>query len=332
MILAEKIISLRKKNEWSQEELAEQLGISRQSVSKWESGASIPDLDKIIRMSELFDVSTDYLLKDMLEEEQPSETEAADGSLHTVEVEEASVFLRESREFAMKIANAVTLFILSPVTLLFLGALSEQNFAGAIRVTEEFAGGIGIVVLLILVAIGVAVCIFTGIGFSRYDYLDKEEIVLKYGVEGIARKKRNDFAQTYKKNITFGVVMIILGLLPMFIAVAFQASDFWMVVTVDVLLICIAIGVHQLIWAGMIQDSFNKLLQEEDFSSESKKFKKRTEIFSGIYWCLVTAVYLGISFYWMNWDRSWIIWPVAGVSYAVFQGILRLVFEKQSNN
>ena len=75
MILAEKIILLRKKNEWSQEELAEQLGISRQSVSKWESGASIPDLDKIIRMSELFDVSTDYLLKDSLEEEQPSETE-----------------------------------------------------------------------------------------------------------------------------------------------------------------------------------------------------------------------------------------------------------------
>ena len=64
MILAEKIAYLRKQKEWSQEELASQLDISRQSVSKWESGASIPELDKIIGMSHIFDVSTDFLLKD----------------------------------------------------------------------------------------------------------------------------------------------------------------------------------------------------------------------------------------------------------------------------
>ena len=64
MILAEKIALLRKQCGWSQEGLAEQLGVSRQSVSKWELGSSIPDLDKIIRMSELFGVTTDYLLKE----------------------------------------------------------------------------------------------------------------------------------------------------------------------------------------------------------------------------------------------------------------------------
>ena len=69
MILGEKIIRLRKQREWSQEELASQLGISRQSVSKWESGASIPDLDKIIKMSSLFGVTTDYLLKEEIEED-----------------------------------------------------------------------------------------------------------------------------------------------------------------------------------------------------------------------------------------------------------------------
>ena len=58
MILGEKIIQMRKQKEWSQEELASQLGISRQSVSKWESGASIPELDKIVSMSRLFGVST----------------------------------------------------------------------------------------------------------------------------------------------------------------------------------------------------------------------------------------------------------------------------------
>lgn len=50
---------LRKKYGWSQEELAERLDISRQSVSKWESGASIPDLERIVGMSQLFGVTTD---------------------------------------------------------------------------------------------------------------------------------------------------------------------------------------------------------------------------------------------------------------------------------
>ena len=66
MILADKIIQLRKKSGWSQEELAAQMGVSRQSVSKWESGQSIPDLDKILKLSALFNVSTDFLLKDEL--------------------------------------------------------------------------------------------------------------------------------------------------------------------------------------------------------------------------------------------------------------------------
>ena len=68
MILADKIIQLRKKNGWSQEALGEMLHVSRQSVSKWESGLSIPDLEKILKMSEIFGVSTDYLLKDEIED------------------------------------------------------------------------------------------------------------------------------------------------------------------------------------------------------------------------------------------------------------------------
>ena len=68
MILADKIIENRKKNGWSQEELAEKLGVSRQSVSKWESAQAIPDMKKILQLSEVFGVSTDYLMKDEIEE------------------------------------------------------------------------------------------------------------------------------------------------------------------------------------------------------------------------------------------------------------------------
>ena len=71
MIFADKLIALRKKAGWSQEELAQQLNVSRQSVSKWEGAQSVPDMDKVVMMSRLFGVSTDFLLKDELEEETP---------------------------------------------------------------------------------------------------------------------------------------------------------------------------------------------------------------------------------------------------------------------
>ena len=68
MIFADKVVQLRKKSGWSQEELAQQLNVTRQYVSKWEGEQSVPDIDKILQMGRMFGVSTDYLLKDELEE------------------------------------------------------------------------------------------------------------------------------------------------------------------------------------------------------------------------------------------------------------------------
>lgn len=68
MKLFVKIQQLRKQNGMSQEKLAQLLGVSRQSVSKWESGQSLPEIDKIIQLSNIFEVTTDYLLKDVPEE------------------------------------------------------------------------------------------------------------------------------------------------------------------------------------------------------------------------------------------------------------------------
>jgi len=71
-MLGEKIMNLRKQKHWSQEELANRLEISRQAVSKWESGQSVPDLERIIQLSELFDVTTDYLLRQQPEKKNHS--------------------------------------------------------------------------------------------------------------------------------------------------------------------------------------------------------------------------------------------------------------------
>ncbi len=68
MKFCDKLVELRKEKGYSQEQLSYCLGVSRQSVSKWEAGASMPELSKLIQLSEIFDVTVDYLVKDQIEE------------------------------------------------------------------------------------------------------------------------------------------------------------------------------------------------------------------------------------------------------------------------
>ncbi len=330
MILAEKIMILRKKCGWSQEELAEQLGISRQSVSKWESGASIPDLDKVIKLSALFGVSTDYLLKDELEEVCFSETnDDGEENGRSVSVEEANAFMTDTRDFAKKVAPAVSLCILSPICLVYLGALSELT---NVSITENMAGSIGVIVLLVMIAIAVGIFIISGMKIGKYEYLEKENINLQYGVEGIVRKNKEGFEKTFQSCIAFGVVICILGVVPIFIAAAFEASDFICAICVCILLAVLACGVCMIVWSSIIYGSFVKLLQQGDYTRENKEVNRKTSFFPGIYWCVVAAIYFAVSFPENSWDKTWLVWPIAGVLFAAIYGIIKAIAQNDRKN
>lgn len=91
---SEKVLELRRREGLSQEQLADRLGVTRQSVSKWESGAAVPELGKLIALSEMFSVSVDYLVKDRLEEpERPAEVSASNARLEE-RVEEISRYVQ----------------------------------------------------------------------------------------------------------------------------------------------------------------------------------------------------------------------------------------------
>lgn len=321
MILGEKITQLRKQQDWSQEDLAGQLGISRQSVSKWESGASIPELDKIVSMSRLFQVSTDYLLKEEMEADalsalpQKEETEP----LRSVSLEEATAFLDLTRKTAAKTAFGVACCILSPAFLILLCGLSE--FGAGNRLSENAAGSLGMTVLLLMVAVGVAILVSNGMRLEKYDYMEKEPFTLQYGVAGIVEKRKEQFAATYRRCITVGVTLCIIGVVPLLL---FGPSDEAVaaIVCIPALLCFVAVGVFLFVWAGAIHGSFDKTLQIGDHTPEKKELGQRMSFFAGAYWCISLAIYIGISLYVENWHKSWIIWPVAGVLFAAFYKIL----------
>lgn len=90
MDLAEKILTLRKSMALTQEQLSEKLNVSRQSVSKWESGQTVPELNKIIELSSIFEVSTDYLLK-------PSELDELSVKTEILEKQQQQMLKREQK-------------------------------------------------------------------------------------------------------------------------------------------------------------------------------------------------------------------------------------------
>lgn len=313
MILADKIIEERKKNGWSQEELASKLGVSRQAVSKWESAGSIPDLQRILQMSELFGVTTDYLLKDEIEEERLNEY--VETKTIKVSMEEANQYLDMKSRGSKIVANATSLCILSPVPLIVVGKMTE----------DHTLVGFGLVFLLILVAIAVYLFVNYGLHESHMQHLEKESFETEYGVSGMVRERREQYESTFTRNIAIGVVLCILSVIPTIMAGVMEVEDYMSGISVGLLLIIVSIGVNILIRADMIKSSYDTLLQEGEYTKEEKHLKKKTDDFSGAYWCLVVVIYLGWSFSTNNWKMTWIIWPVAGVLYAAVLGIVKMI-------
>lgn len=323
MILADKIIRLRKKNGWSQEELADKMKVSRQAVSKWEAAQTTPDLEKILQLSNMFGVTTDYLLKDELEDEEF--TDGADETpTRKITLSEANEYLEQRKDAAIKIASATFLCIISVVPLFLLIALSECMSS---PITEKLAVGIGMVALFLMVT--VAVIIFIRVGFKNapYEFLEKEPFETEYGVIGLAKEKQKNYRHTYVKYNITGACACILSPLPL-ICAALSEKGLLVMLMICVTLLTVAIGVIFFIVAGVRWASMQKLLKEGEFSDKGKRKSKIAEAIGTAYWLLATAVYLGWSFLTNNWHITWVIWPIAGVLFAVVELICNLVLEK----
>lgn len=326
MILADKIIDLRKKNGWSQEELAEKLGVSRQSISKWEGAQSVPDMNRILAMSDLFGVSTDYLLKDALEAERPAEIPTdndSDEPLRRVEMEEANDFLRTRIVAAARIALGVALCILSPIVLILLEVAQEY---GLLALTENQATGIGAVVLFLCIGAALPLFITSCMRLSKFDALEKQALDTAYGVDGMVRERREQYAPTHTRLLVLGIVLCVLSVLPIFLMLLFfgDDNDFAMACGAAALLAIVAAGVYMIVRTCVRQAGYGILLQDGEYSPARKAENRRNEPISAVYWALALAIYLAWSFITMQWQTTWIVWPIAGVLYGVVEAVLRL--------
>ena len=138
MTIGEKIQNLRKQRGMSQEQLAEALGVSRQAVSKWEAGQSVPDIDKIISICDYFGVTTDYILRNA--ETTQSQHEVAQNAYNMSE-KELDENIKKKQRSALLLAIAIVLYILCVVPVIII-----ENDVGTVLMFVMVAVATGIIV------------------------------------------------------------------------------------------------------------------------------------------------------------------------------------------
>ena len=339
MILADKIIRLRKKNGWSQEELAEKMNVSRQAVSKWESAQTIPDLDKILKLGELFGVTTDYLLKDEIEDEEFTD-DISDSTVKRISIEEANSYLEQRKRASWKIAFATFLCIVSPITLIIFGALSELSSFG---VSETAAGAVGLVVLFAFVLCAGPIYIFCGFKNEPYAFLDKKvPFELEYGVKGLVTERKKSFRDAYVRWNIIATCICIFSPIPLIVS-GFLDNELLCVLMLAVTIILAGIGACIFIVVGVQNASMQKLLKEGEFTEKEKKRTSVKEAVGFAYWGVLTAIFFILGVLgndgsgirgngWISWRYNWIVFAVGGALFPLVMLLCNYIADRCGKN
>lgn len=334
MILADKIIELRKKAGMSQEELAEKLGVSRQSVSKWEMAQSTPDLNRILKMSEIFGVTTDYLLKDKIDLTKPDSTadipiadvhDETEPPLTYVSLQQANEFLNNNQKHAFFIALGVALCIVSVTPPIFLEIFNNSAL-------EDLSA----VFMFLIIAVAVGLFIFSSMSMKKFNYLKEDCIDTEYGVDGMVRSKKEQYQAKHIMMIAVGVALCILAVAPVIALNAVIDSNFFDMIGTVLLFIFVAFGVFMIVKTNIENNGYNIILEEDNYSRERKtkthfhtsSSAEKAGSAVGIFWCIVLAIFFAYSFTTWDFGRSWIIFPIAGVLTPVVVFVAKAIDKK----
>lgn len=356
MNLAEKIFNERTKLDLSQEQFAEQMGVSRQAVSKWETGQSLPDLDKLVMMSRVFGVTTDYLLSEESSSEEAGKT--SQNANHTVENqyneekeyeagrtvekedrlsenskpryvtdEEAEEYCKMRKKSGRRIALGVFLCIAGLASVQFVQEIFSEIIGYRVS-NPDFFENLAAVPFLIFVTIAVALFIVSGLSMGKYEYMEKTNLIFSPDMTKRLQDESEARYRVFTIKIAVGVSLCILGVM---VCVVFESlgnisDDIWLSEEMGAfyLLVIVAAAVYQFVTAGIEKSTYDILLRK----NEIKQKKEETKVFdavSAIYWCVVTAGYLAYSFITFDWGRSWIVWPVAGCLFGAVTAAMNLM-------
>ena len=282
MSLAENLQYLRAREGVTQEQLAERLDVSRQSVSKWESAASYPEMDTLLKLCDMFQVDMDTLLR---------------GSVENSLSEDTAGYDRFMTLYARKIAGGVSAIVGSAALAALLSAWGLPELAASSA---------------LLLAVTVSVVVFIASGMEE-EYFRKKYPVLQ---DFYTEEQKERFHRRYIWYMAGGVGAILLGVF--FIGLTFtvlpekKPYESYMGA---LFLAIVACAVYFLVYGGMLEDKYNiaKYNRQNNPTPEDKSRRRRATTACSVIMILATAVFLfaGLAYYKWNWAA--IIYPVGGV-------------------
>ena len=291
MAFSENLQYIRSQAGITQEQLAEQLEVSRQSVSKWESGSSFPEMDTLLRICDLYDVNLDTLLRGSVEASNVSDTTQYDTFM---------------TRFAKRISFSIGSIIAAIGILMILGALGVHEMLSA-------------AFLLLVITISVVVMVASGI--QEENFRKKHPVIADFYTE----EEKDAFHQKFVWYIAGGVGAILFGVVLMVLCFAFlPEQEPYESLVGSVFLLIIAAAVTAFIYAGMQEDKY-KIWKYNRDNNPTPEAKKRLNLIGTACGCIMliaTAIFVALGFTRNTWDTSWWVFPVGGIICGVVSVIL----------
>lgn len=278
---AENLTALRKRAGYTQETLAEALGVSRQAVGKWESGQGLPEAATLLDLADLLGCSLDQLMRQPLEEETP----AADGAIPADDpAGDWTVFAQHMNRFAFQIALGVVLVLVGVALTVAAAAYFPDSGFVALPV-------------LVLVACAVFNFVFAGLDHGNFQKAYPVQPQCPYPDEtaGFDAQFRGGLAAAVA-GVVVSVALLVAA------AVLFEHNEFILTLAVAGFVLLLAACVGAMVWLGIRYSMYHPEPEEP----------KGRDI-SGAIMLTATAIYLLLGFIRGLWHPGWVVFPIAGI-------------------
>ena len=249
------------------------------------------------------------------------EADTKDIALSDAEVER---YLQVSKETGKRIALGVGLILLGVANLIFLNALAERGY-----VAEKIAQAAGVGGLLLMIALAVYIFIMAGVKSGKYENLETTIVKIDPYLHDRIVQMKEDYRPDFARRIAGGVGLILLSVVALVtVAILEVGGEFAVMLLVCVLLLAIGSAVGLFISAGSEMEAYDKLLNEGDYTKQHKAENSFAGKISGPYWLLAVVIYLTWSFITNDWGSTWIVWPIAGVLFALISAVSSLITKR----
>lgn len=325
---------LRKRDKVTQEDLADRLGVSRQSVSKWETGEAYPETDKLIMLCDIFGVSLDDMLRNdlannALQNENAPKTETATENATANSQTEASQtsaatpqdYTAHMDKFSKFIALGVFLVLLGVGVCLVLSGVGEMLWPRQ----QELFDVLAAVAVIFFVAIAVFLFVVAGIGHDHY-CKQHPEISSPYSEAQL---------HAFEKRFAVSIASLVAGILfDVVVLVVFSSlidakilakgfEDAAQCFVVAAFLIVLAFLVGGMVFVGIQHSKYNvkEYNQEAQAIAKQTKSSKLKDAICSVIMLVATAVFLVFGLVCNIWHPTWVVFPIGGILCGIFSTI-----------